>query len=145
MEELSNPFSSDVGIARRRRIFTLEQANRSLPLVRRVVADIVGLYREIAAVQQRLAQDSLTLSEREQLEATAERQEQRFDAFIEELASIGCELKDANMGLIDFIGRHEGRDVYLCWRMGEDRVSYWHELHSGFAGRRPVATLNEQG
>ncbi len=145
MEETGNPLYGDVDVARRRRTFTLEQANSSLPLVRRIVADVVGSCREIAAMRQRLAQDSLTLSGREQLEAAAEHQEQVFDALVDELAGIGCELKDPGMGLIDFIGRHDGRDVYLCWRMGEDRVAWWHELHTGFAGRQPASTLNEQG
>ena len=41
-------------------------------------------------------------------------------------------------GLVDFIGRHEGRDVYLCWKLGEERITHWHELNAGFAGRKPV-------
>jgi hypothetical protein len=145
MKETGNLFDGDVDVARRRRTFTLEQANSALPLVRRIIADIVSSYREIAAMRQRLAQDSLTLSGREQLESAAEHQEQVFDALVDELTEIGCELKDPDMGLVDFVGRHAGRDVNLCWRMGEDRVAWWHEVHAGFAGRRPASTLNEQG
>lgn len=145
MAETGNSLYGNVDVARRRRTFTLEQANSALPLVRRIIADIVSSYREIAAKRQRLALNSLTTSEREQLEAAAEHQEQVFDALVAELTGIGCELKDPDMGLIDFIGRHEGRDVYLCWRMGEDRVAWWHELHTGFAGRQPASTLNERG
>ena len=53
------------------------------------------------------------------------------------------ELKDYQTGLIDFIGRHEGRDVYLCWKLGEEQITHWHELNAGFAGRQPVETLKE--
>ena len=47
------------------------------------------------------------------------------------------------MGLVDFIGRHQGRDVYLCWKLGEAAIAYWHELQTGFAGRQPVSSLQE--
>lgn len=144
MAEIGNPFHGGTDVARRRRTFTLEQANSTLPLVRRIVADIVGSHSELAAMRQRLATDPFTTSEREQLEAAAENQEQVFDGLVSELAGIGCELKDPDLGLIDFIGRHEGRDVYLCWRLGEEHVAWWHELHTGFAGRQPTSMLHER-
>jgi hypothetical protein len=62
---------------------------------------------------------------------------------VDELTSIGVELKDYQMGLVDFIGRHQGRDVYLCWKLGESKIGFWHELHTGFTGRQPVASLRE--
>ena len=58
--------------------------------------------------------------------------------FIDELQGLGIELKDPNVGLIDFPAMLEGRVVYLCWRLGEGEISHWHELESGFAGRQPV-------
>ena len=142
MEEL---FSSGdtMKTAPRRRVFTLEQANKTLPLVGQIVGDIVALYREMAATQQRLASEPLDFFEREDLEMLAEKQETQFDYFVDELSEIGCELKDANMGLVDFIGRHEGRDIYLCWRLGEPQIDYWHELHAGFSGRRPVSAATK--
>jgi hypothetical protein len=51
---------------------------------------------------------------------------------------MGCVLKDMDQGLVDFLTRRDGREVYLCWRYGEERVAYWHELQAGFAGRRPL-------
>ena len=68
----------------------------------------------------------------------------RLQALVEELGEVGCELKDYQMGLVDFIGRHKGRDVYLCWKLGESKVNYWHELQTGFNGRQPVNTLDEK-
>lgn len=54
-----------------------------------------------------------------------------------ELERLGCELKDPETGLIDFLGLRDGREIYLCWRLGEERINYWHELDTGFAGRQP--------
>lgn len=129
----------------RRRVFSLSRANSTLPLVRRVVADIVQLSRQMALVQQRLASETVEgdTDEMEMLDATTDQQESRLSALMAELTEIGCELKDANIGLVDFIGRHDGRDVYLCWRLGEDRIAFWHDLHAGFTGRQPIAALHE--
>lgn len=55
-----------------------------------------------------------------------------------ELETIGCELKDPDMGLIDFLTLRNGEEVYLCWHLGEERIVYWHELATGFAGRQPL-------
>ena len=55
-----------------------------------------------------------------------------------ELDALGVELKDPSTGLIDFRSRRQGRIVYLCWRLGEPRIGWWHELDTGFAGRRPL-------
>ena len=62
----------------------------------------------------------------------------KLEDFVDELAEIGCELKDYTLGLIDFIGRHQGRDVCLCWKLDEQRVEWWHEPEAGFAGRQPL-------
>jgi hypothetical protein len=54
------------------------------------------------------------------------------------LADRGILLKDPETGLVDFPAVREGRTVYLCWRLGEDRVGWFHEVTSGFGGRRPL-------
>ena len=50
----------------------------------------------------------------------------------------GIVVRDIERGLIDFPGRREGRQIYLCWRLGEDAVDFWHDGESGFAGRQPL-------
>jgi len=143
MEETSRLYSQAPGTSPTRKVFTLEHANKTLPLVSRIVEDIVGTYRQMARTRQRLATETLSMADRDRLDFLAEEQERQFDLFIDELIEIGCDLKDANMGLVDFLGRHEGRCVCLCWRLGESRIEHWHELHAGFGGRRPVALLRE--
>lgn len=55
-----------------------------------------------------------------------------------QIRSYGCILKDLNVGLVDFLAQRDGREVYLCWRYGEPRVDYYHELHTGFRGRQHI-------
>jgi hypothetical protein len=59
-------------------------------------------------------------------------------AAFEEFQTFGCELKDPDTGLIDFLSLRAGQEVYLCWQLGEDRIAFWHYLDTGFAGRQPL-------
>ena len=137
--------------SRPKRRFTLVEANRSLPLVQRVVGDIVKTHAQAMQLQQELErQPSGKNAKQAPPPATAAGLQGRLDAcmnkledFVDELSEIGCELKDYQTGLIDFVGRHDGRDVYLCWKLGEERITHWHELDSGFAGRQSISKLHE--
>jgi len=125
-----------------KRRFTLEQANSTLPLVKRVVADIVKTHLNIQSLHSRLEVVG-PAKEQQKLQIELDQATDQLQEYEEELAGIGCELKDKASGLIDFIGRHQGRDVYLCWKMGEEKIEYWHELQAGFAGRQAISTLQE--
>src|SRR5579863_916688 len=57
-----------------------------------------------------------------------------FRKHLDELTTLGCELKDAERGLIDFLSLRNGEEIYLCWYLGEGRINYWHYLDTGFAG-----------
>jgi hypothetical protein len=63
---------------------------------------------------------------------------QTMQELINELSGFGCELKDPTIGLIDFLSLRNGREVYLCWHLGEERINFWHYLDAGFAGRQPL-------
>ena len=128
------------------KVFTLEQANRALPLVRRIVQDIVAEHPkwkdlvaryELAAAGARpeWGESEEQLALRREIEAVAE----RINGYVDELCSVGCVLKGFEDGLVDFYGYQESRLVFLCWRLGEEHVTHWHELDAGFAGRRPIA------
>ena len=128
-----------------KRRFSLEQANRSLPLVKRVVGDIVQTHAQAMKLQHEVERQASSKtgtglkSMQEQLDSCMN----KLEDFVDELSEIGCELKDYQAGLIDFVGKHEGRDVYLCWKLGEDHITHWHELDSGFAGRQSISKLRE--
>jgi hypothetical protein len=131
--------------SRPKRRFTVEEAHRSLPLVKRVVGDIVKTHALAMKLQHEIERQAS--GKHNQQAATIQSQLEtcmsKLEDFVDELAEIGCELKDYQAGLIDFVGRHEGRDVYLCWKLGEERITHWHELDSGFAGRQSVSKLRE--
>ena len=61
-----------------------------------------------------------------------------MNEIITTIQALGIEIKDLDMGLVDFYAWREGRVVYLCWRLGEPTVAWWHELDTGFAGRQPL-------
>jgi len=57
---------------------------------------------------------------------------------LERIRALGGDVKDLDLGLVDFPGRREGQDILLCWRLGEKRIQFWHTPDEGFAGRRPI-------
>jgi hypothetical protein len=130
----------------KRRYFTVEEANRTLPLVKVIVGDIVQQYRVVVDLKQRLA---AVLNARrkpaadpysEELahsQAELEAEEGKLAHYVDELTKLGVELKGED-GLCDFYSIMDGREVYLCWRLGEPQVMHWHELDAGFAGRKPL-------
>jgi hypothetical protein len=129
-----------------RRIFTVEQANRTLPLVSRIVHDIVTLYPrwrervreiEVLAADARMEQPD---PRAEQLEREAQALAAEIEGCIREIEQLGVEYKlPLDAGLVDFPGELGGRQIYLCWRLGERAVEHWHELDAGFAGRQPLS------
>ena len=128
--------------SRPKRRFTLAQANSALPLVRRIVGDIVKTHGLVLRLQADIEKAN---NARDQAATQTKLDESvtRLEDYIEELSEVGCELKDYQVGLIDFVGRHQTRDVYLCWKLGEEKIGYWHEMNAGYAGRQPVSTLKE--
>jgi hypothetical protein len=129
------------------RTFTVEQATNTLPLVRRIVEDLVvtvGRWQERIR-EYEIASASVTPESGDgraaELEREAEQLAGEVDGFVAELGSLGIEVKDYAQGLIDFPAEREGRPVYLCWRLGEPTVQFWHEVDAGFAGRRPLDPL----
>ncbi|HEY7428004.1 MAG TPA: DUF2203 domain-containing protein [Gemmataceae bacterium] len=130
-----------------KKFFTVAEANNALPLVRVIVRDITELARDLRDRHERLNRlrpgDRFRLSdaheeELQQVQAELERGQERMDEYVRELGQLGVELKDYFTGLIDFPSLRNGRPVYLCWRLGEAEVAYWHELEAGFAGRQKL-------
>ncbi len=62
----------------------------------------------------------------------------KINGYLGELEQIGCEFKGFDEGLVDFHGRLDEREILWCWKLGEDRITHWHELEAGFAGRQPL-------
>jgi hypothetical protein len=129
----------------RKRYFTLEEATATLPLLRSILRDVTELAQELGPRQQRLlklqASGASGRAHEEELQALLadlERGQDRMREYEDELRKLGVELKDYMTGLVDFPCWMDGREVYLCWRLGEDEIGHWHELDAGFAGRQKL-------
>ncbi len=124
------------------RYFTVEEANKTLPLVRRIVTDIVAAHSERTALIKEyghLDHDlETTKPRRQELDALLSELTDRINAHIDELEKIGVVLKGFEPGLVDFYAMMEDREVFLCWKLGESQVDYWHEVDAGYAERQPL-------
>lgn len=129
------------------RIFTVEEANRTLPLVSRIVDDLVrdhGLWEdkvrefELATVGSSPEHPDAIA---ELLQSEAQRLAREIESYIAELNDLGVIVKGMDTGLVDFCGQMDGRDVYYCWKLGEASVMYWHEIDAGFVGRQRLHPL----
>lgn len=128
--------------------FTLADANRTLPLISRIVRDLVERYprwRELVDEY-----ELMTSSQRAdvpdpraaQLERQVTALAREIDGYIHEVTELGAEVRNPlDSGLVDFPGMHDGRPIFLCWRLGEETIEHWHERDGGFAGRQPIDTL----
>ena len=119
------------------RFFTIEEANELLPTVEPLMgellerrAKVVGMSDEIPHLSEDVHSDfGGPVASSLVLEFMA------IESLVAEIQSYGCIIKDVNAGLLDFLAKKDGREVFLCWRYGEPRVEYYHDLHTGFKGR----------
>lgn len=124
-------------------LYTVDRANRTLPLVRRIVEDVV---REHERWQDAIARLDLLMSNSDTvdlrvvaLEKEVQTIARDIDAFQGELEALDIQLKDRRIGLVDFPTEIDGRRALLCWRLGEPSVQFWHDEDAGYAGRQPLS------
>lgn len=67
----------------------------------------------------------------------------KLETSVKGIMALGIYVKDLDTGIVDFLGQRDGHEVYLCWRLGEDDIRFWHEPETGFAGRKPIDDLVE--
>lgn len=125
---------------RGRKVFTVEHANQTLPLVSKIVTDVVNQYKKVTAIEQKyhapVAGEPPTRAE--ELSEAYNAELDKLRALADELSTIGCQLKDWRRGLVDFLSFYRGRPVELCWRLGEEKVHHWHDVGAGFPGRQAI-------
>ena len=128
------------------RQFSVEEAESLLPRLTSLLLQMQERKREHDRLQEKVLEFERKMSSNGHLaeaELNAARQEMtraatQVNSLIEELRATGCELKDIDQGLVDFRTVMDGREAYLCWKLGESGIGWWHELETGFAGRRPL-------
>lgn len=113
--------------------FTPEEAKRTLPLVRRIIRDIINSGELMRTIASDIKGDVVDNPDIQQLAAD-------INNFMTELEEIGCYYKDWNftIGLVDFPSIIDGKDVMLCWRSDENDIKFYHDLESGYAGRKLI-------
>lgn len=74
----------------------------------------------------------------QQLRNRKEASERGLKTTLERIHGLGCQVKDINIGLIDFPTLYRNQEVYLCWKLGESNIAYWHHVEDGYRGRRPI-------
>jgi len=122
------------------RTFTLEEANQALvtlkPLVQKIMEirqAILDRQPEMWPVVQKAAGNGGS-----QVASQAVMEFAQLEALARQIQDSGALLKDMNIGLLDFPSIREGREVYLCWRFGEESIEYWHDVDAGYAGRQKI-------
>lgn len=126
----------------RQRYFTPEEANEAL-------SELIGEIRALRTLAAELRQLASSLQERAEAGQTDEdtardarifrEKRERAEALVQRIRATEVDIKGLEPALLDFPALRMGREVYLCWREGEDEIAFWHPIEEGFAGRRPLA------
>jgi hypothetical protein len=120
--------------------YTPREANEALTIVRPMLAELMRIGERIRAHQPEywsVVQKSAGNGGNSALSKLLPDFD-RLDALLHKIQDMGIEVKDLTIGLIDFVAMHDGREVYLCWKYGEDSIQFWHEIETGFSGRQPI-------
>lgn len=130
------------------RYFTLRQAEELLPEVERMIREAVAFkaeYQEaesrIQKATQRIVMLGGSIANRDTMAADRNRRDTAASALnqvVQQIQELGVQVKDLDIGLIDFPTLYRGREVLLCWKLGESGIAFWHGLEDGFRGRKPL-------
>ncbi|GIV79425.1 DUF2203 domain-containing protein [Litorilinea aerophila] len=125
------------------RYFTLAEARAILPQVKELMEHIQRARREIL----RLRPDAWPVLQKAATNGGSRAASDLYQEFcqlekgVKGIMNLGVLVKDIDQGLVDFLGKRAGREIYLCWHYGEEDILYWHDLNAGYAGRRPIDDL----
>jgi hypothetical protein len=116
--------------------FTPFEAKKTLPLVKKIVKDILDTTKEMRLI----AEDVDGNIESDSVKPKIQKMAGDVNGFMQELEEIGCLYKDWNfiIGLVDFPAVVDGREVYLCWRSDEEDVKFYHGIEEGYSSRKPI-------
>jgi len=130
------------------KIFSLTEAERLRLQIEPVLIEAMESRRKMAELEEQLGEVAGRIQQSGGLLVPYEkyakiriernRQEDALRAAIERIQDTGCIVKDLEVGLLDFPSRIDGEEVYLCWKLGEDRIRFYHRQDEGFAGRKPI-------
>ena len=124
-------------------LYTPQEANKTLPEVKRLFAKITAAKDQVVAVQQEMqviidsgSPFSAFIEKKQKLNSLVS----RLYGLIEQLEALGVMIKSVDEGLLDFPSRRFNEEVWLCWKAGESEIKFWHGKDEGFMGRKPLET-----
>jgi hypothetical protein len=123
--------------------FTLQQANEALKIIRPLMDEVQMIRQKIMENQPEAwpaIEKSVGNGGNRALSAMVQDFE-KLDKLVHRILDTGVQIKDVNLGLLDFSAIRDEQEVYLCWQYGEGDIAYWHEVDAGFAGRQPIDTF----
>jgi hypothetical protein len=133
----------------RPKFFSVEEANARVPLLRSILRDVTELARELKGMHESLvllqtngATDAAHERDVSRLSAEMDKRQLLMADYERELAQLGAVLKDGFIGLVDFPASMDGREVCLCYKLGEAEIAFWHEVDAGYSGRRPIKPVS---
>ena len=130
-----------------KKYFSLEEANSLLPKISKILIQIMKINNSINVL------NSVSIDYEDEIKAVKNdiRMNKNFHRLyynlykkIELLIEIGCIVKDADLGIVDFYSMYEGEEIFLCYKLGEKEIRYWHYPEEGYAGRRSVSELKKE-
>jgi len=123
--------------------FTLPEANEALKIVRPLMDEVMVIRQKILANQPEAwpAIEKSAGNGGNPALSQMVHDFEKLDALIHKIQDTGAQIKDINIGLLDYSALKDGREVYLCWQHGEGDIAYWHEVEDGYAGRQPIESF----
>jgi len=131
-----------------KKYFIIEEAEKLLPKIERILRRTIRIDKAIellSSIEIEVYDDDYwNLRRITKTNKQFHRLSYEFYANIEKLEDMGCLIKDIGIGLIDFYYSFEGRDILLCWKLGEKEIKFWHEADTGYMGRKPILNLTKK-
>lgn len=130
-----------------KKYFTIEEAEILLPKIEKILRRTIQLDKAIellSSIEIEVYDDYANLRRITKTNKQFHKLSYELYANIEKLEDMGCLIKDLDTGLMDFYYRFEGRDIFLCWKLGENGIKFWHEVDSGYMARKQILDISKK-
>jgi len=130
-----------------KKYFTIEEAEKLLPQIEKILKRTIRLNKALELLNSIEIEDYDDYNNLRRITKTNKefhKLSYEFYSNIEQLEDMGCLIKDLETGLVDFYHKFEGRDIFLCWKLGEKEIKFWHEVDTGFMGRKPILDMTKK-
>ena len=129
-----------------KKYFNIEEAEELLPKIEKILRRTIELNKALgllSSIEIEVYDDYDNLRKLTKTNKEFHKLSYEFYLNMEKLEDMGCNIKDLDTGLIDFFHKFEGRDIFLCWKLGEKGIKFWHELDTGYMARTPILDLTK--